>query len=121
VANEMLKGGLDPACVKLELTATTRDAAIIELIGLIHAKHHLKNLEEATRAVMEREQKMSTSLENGLAVPHGKIASVDRLAGCGGIKEKRDRFQKCRWSVLHHYHFDSLFCVTVWPAYALSG
>jgi len=86
--NDMLKSSLDPACIRLELTAGTRDAAIAELIGLIHAKHHLRNLEEATRAVMEREQKMSTSLENGIAVPHGKAASIDRLLVAVGLKQK---------------------------------
>jgi PTS system nitrogen regulatory IIA component len=88
VANEILKGGLDPACIKLELSASNRDAAIVELIGLIHAKHRLRNLEETVRVVMEREQKMSTSLENGIAVPHGKVPSVDRVLVAVGLKQK---------------------------------
>ena len=86
--NHTLKDGLDPACVSLELAAKTRDDAINELIGLIHARHRLKDLDEATRVVMEREQKMSTSLENGLAVPHGKAASVDNLLVAVGLKKK---------------------------------
>ena len=86
--NRTLKDGLDPACISLELKASTRDDAINELIGMIHAKHRLKNLEEATRVVMEREQKMSTSLENGLAVPHGKVPSVDNLLVAVGLKKK---------------------------------
>jgi mannitol/fructose-specific phosphotransferase system IIA component (Ntr-type) len=86
--NEMLKSGLDLACIRLELTATSRDAAIMELIGLLHARHRLRNLEEVVRVVMEREAKMSTSLENGLAVPHGKAASVDRLLVAVGLKQK---------------------------------
>lgn len=88
MANETLKSSLDPACITLELAATSRDAAITELIGLIHTKHHLRNLEEAIRVVMEREQKMSTSLENGIAVPHGKADSVDRLLVAVGLKKK---------------------------------
>ena len=88
VANEVLKGSLDPACIRLELAASDRDGAIRELVGLIHAKHRLRNVEEALRVVMEREQKMSTSPENGLAVPHGKAASVDRLLVAVGLKQK---------------------------------
>jgi PTS system nitrogen regulatory IIA component len=88
MTNEALKSSLDPACIRLELTATTRDAAITELIGLIHAQHRLRNVEEAVRVVMEREQKMSTSLENGIAVPHGKVASVDRLLVAVGLKQE---------------------------------
>jgi PTS system nitrogen regulatory IIA component len=88
VANEVLKESLDPACIRLELAASSRDASITELIGLIHAKHHLRNLEEATNAVMERERKMSTSLESGIAVPHAKVASVDKLLVAVGLKKK---------------------------------
>jgi PTS system nitrogen regulatory IIA component len=88
MSNEMLKSSLDPACIRLELVATSRDAAITELVGLIHAKHRLRNVEDAVRVVMEREQKMSTSLENGIAVPHGKSASVDRLLVAVGLKQK---------------------------------
>lgn len=86
--NEMLRDSLDAACIKLELKAKTRDAAILELIELIHAKHHLANFEEAVRVVMEREQKMSTSLESGIAVPHGKADSVDHLLVAVGLKKK---------------------------------
>jgi PTS system nitrogen regulatory IIA component len=88
MANEILKNGLDPACIRLELNASGRDEAIRELVGLIHAKHRLRNVEDAVRAVTEREEKMSTSLENGIAVPHGKLASIDRLIVAVGLKQK---------------------------------
>ncbi|MEI8205920.1 MAG: PTS sugar transporter subunit IIA [Kiritimatiellales bacterium] len=88
MANEVLKSGLDPACIRVELNSTRRDEAIRELIGLIHAKHRLRNQEDAINVVMEREQKMSTSLENGIAVPHGKSASIDRLLVAVGLKQK---------------------------------
>jgi len=40
------------------------------------------------QVVMEREQKMSTSLESGIAVPHGKSVSIDRLLVAVGLKQK---------------------------------
>ncbi|NOU35257.1 MAG: PTS sugar transporter subunit IIA [Kiritimatiellaceae bacterium] len=88
MANEILKSGLDPACIRVELNATGRDEAIRELVGLIHAKHRLRNMEDVVQVVMDREQKMSTSLENGIAVPHGKSASIDKLLVAVGIKQK---------------------------------
>jgi len=88
MANEILKSGLDPACIRVELNSTGRDEAIRELVGLIHAKHRLRNPEDVVQAVLTREQKMSTSLENGIAVPHGKPASVDRLMVAVGLKQK---------------------------------
>lgn len=88
MANEVLKSSLDPACIRLELAARNRDAAINELISLIHAKYRLRNLEEVMNAVMDRERKMSTSLGNGIAVPHGKAPSIDKLMVAVGIKQK---------------------------------
>ena len=88
MANEILKSSLDPACIRVELNSTGRDEAIRELVGLIHAKHRLRNVEDIVNVVMEREQKMSTSLENGIAVPHGKSASIDKLLVAVGLKQK---------------------------------
>lgn len=88
MANEILKSGLDLACIKMDLKATGRDEAIHELVGLIYAKYRLRNIEEVVQAVMDRERKMSTSLENGIAVPHGKLDSVDRLLVAVGLKQK---------------------------------
>ena len=88
MANEILKSSLDPACIRLELNASGRDEAIRELVGLLHARHRLRNVEDVVQVVLEREQKMSTSLENGIAVPHGKVASVDRVLVAVGLKQK---------------------------------
>jgi len=87
MANEVLKSSLDPACIRVELNSKGRDEAIRELVGLIHAKHRLRNVEDIVNVVMEREQKMSTSLENGIAVPHGKAASIDKLMVAVGLKQ----------------------------------
>ncbi len=88
MANEILNNGLDPACIRVELKSIGRDEAIRELVGLIHAKHRLRNVEDVVQVVLEREQKMSTSLENGIAVPHGKPASIDKLLVAVGMKQK---------------------------------
>ena len=87
MANEVLKSSLDPACIRVELNSKGRGEAIRELVGLIHAKHRLRNVEDIVNVVMEREQKMSTSLENGIAVPHGKAASIDKLMVAVGLKQ----------------------------------
>lgn len=86
--NSALKEGLDPACITLELKAKDRDNAIRELVECIHQHHHLNNFDEALQIVMDRERKMSTSLENGLAVPHGKVPSVNQLFVAVGLKKK---------------------------------
>lgn len=87
MANEILKSSLDPACIRVELNSKGRDEAIRELVGLVHAKYRLRNVEDIVNVVIEREQKMSTSLENGIAVPHGKSASIDKLMVAVGLKQ----------------------------------
>ncbi|MCC7299798.1 MAG: PTS sugar transporter subunit IIA [Verrucomicrobia bacterium] len=88
MANEILRSSLDPACIRVELNSNDRNEAIRELVGLIRTKHHLRNAEDLVGVVLDREQKMSTSLENGIAVPHGKSASIDRLLVAVGLKQK---------------------------------
>jgi PTS system nitrogen regulatory IIA component len=36
---------------------------------------------------MDREQKMSTGMKHGIAIPHGKSASVKDLVACIGISD----------------------------------
>ena len=91
--NELLKLSLDIDCVRIELKANTRNDAIRELIELIHAKHRLKNIQDALSVVLERESKMTTSLENGIAIPHGKTNSVDKVLVAVGLKKSGINFQ----------------------------
>ena len=85
--NELIKASLDPACIRLELKAKTRDEAIRELVWLIHAKHNLRSPEQVLNVVMERERMMTTSLENGIAIPHGTTDIVDKVLVAVGIKK----------------------------------
>lgn len=85
--NELIKASLDPACIRLELKAKTRDEAIRELVWLVHAKHNLRSPEQILTVVMNRERMMTTSLENGIAVPHGKTDIVDKVLVAVGIKK----------------------------------
>lgn len=87
MANEVLKVSLDPACVQLELKARTRNEAVRELVELINSKHRLKNVQEVISVIIERELKMTTSLENGIAIPHGKTDIVDRVMVAIGLKQ----------------------------------
>ncbi len=87
MANELLKISFDTACLRLELKSSTRNEAIRELVELINSKYRLKNVQEVISVIIERELKMSTSLENGIAVPHGKTDIVDRVLVAVGIKQ----------------------------------
>ena len=70
---------LRPERVRLRLQATTKDDAIRELLSILDDAQLLRDRGEVERVVFEREQAMSTGMENGVAIPHGKTDSVDRL------------------------------------------
>jgi PTS system nitrogen regulatory IIA component len=75
---------LNPEAVSVELQATTKKEAITELVELVEKAHAAPSEGEILSAVLKREAMMSTGVGNGIAIPHGKARSVDRLiAACG--------------------------------------
>ncbi|MEI6149123.1 MAG: PTS sugar transporter subunit IIA [bacterium] len=83
-----LKKLLSEDTVILELKGTTKDAIIQEMIDLLVARGRIKDREAALKAVMEREQKMSTGMQHGIAIPHGKTDSVDKLVTAMAMKKE---------------------------------
>ncbi len=71
--------------IKLEIRGRTKAAIYEELLDLLHACGDIPDREAARQAIWEREQKMSTALEAGIAIPHGKTDTVDRLVCVLGI------------------------------------
>ena len=81
-----LKKALSQATIAPELKAATKDAVIEELVDLLVAAGQIKDRLEVLRAVFEREITMSTGMQNGIAIPHGKTDSVENLVAAFGIK-----------------------------------
>ncbi len=92
MTNNVLKLCLNKACIKLELKARNKNDAIRELVETIHATHRLKNFQQALSVVLEREREMTTSLENGIAIPHGKTDTVDNVLVAVGLKQSGINF-----------------------------
>jgi mannitol/fructose-specific phosphotransferase system IIA component (Ntr-type) len=68
------------------LQGETKDAIIAELIDALDRDGKLPDRDEALKAVMDREATMSTGLENGVALPHGKSMTVPKLVAAFGLK-----------------------------------
>ncbi|NQU39849.1 MAG: PTS sugar transporter subunit IIA [Lentisphaerae bacterium] len=68
------------------LKGDSKDAIITELIDALHRDGKLPDRDEALRAVMDREATMSTGLEYGVALPHGKSSTVGKLVAVFGVK-----------------------------------
>jgi PTS system nitrogen regulatory IIA component len=65
------------------------------------ATKKIEDYEAAFRAIMEREEKMSTGMKHGIAIPHGKSSTVKDLVACIGVSENPVDFdsldhQPCR-------------------------
>jgi len=77
---------LSPATIVLGLKGSTKIAVIEELVDRLVAAGRIKDRQTALQAIMDREQKMSTGMQHGIAIPHGKTSAVDDLIALVGIK-----------------------------------
>ena len=82
----LLKNVLTPDVVRIPLNANDKEGIIRELIDILDAKNRLPDRAAAEKVVFEREANMSTGMENGVAIPHGKTDTVDRLHVAMGLK-----------------------------------
>ena len=60
----------------VDLHATTKEGAIMELVSLAAQSPHVESAEKLQSAIIERERIMSTGIGLGIAIPHAKIPSV---------------------------------------------
>src|SRR5262245_60877741 len=67
---------LNPEAVSVQLAATTKKEAIVELVDLLEKAHGVDSKGEILGGVLKREQMMTTGIGNGIAIPHGKARSV---------------------------------------------
>lgn len=64
--------------IRADLTARTREEAIRELCECVHADVDGRSADEIARAVLDREQEMTTATERGVAIPHARLAGLRR-------------------------------------------
>ena len=82
---DLLKA-LTPAAIVLGLQGSTKVAVIEEMVDRLVADGRIKDRQTALQAIMAREQKMSTGMQHGIAIPHGKTSAVDDLVALVGLK-----------------------------------
>jgi nitrogen PTS system EIIA component len=74
-----LKEYLDQDLIIPELSARNKPEVIRELLNPLAVKHPELDVEKAYRVLLEREQLGSTGIGEGVAIPHGKMAELDRI------------------------------------------
>jgi PTS system nitrogen regulatory IIA component len=70
---------LNPAAIVADLGAVEKDAVLEELAGAAINVEKGLNREEVVRVLQERERLGSTGIGDGVAIPHGKLRSIDQL------------------------------------------
>lgn len=83
-----LKKVLPPECVWVDLKADTKQGIIEEMIRRLSAVGAIDDCAAVLSAILEREEKMSTGMQNGVAIPHGKTDAVETLTACVGIHKE---------------------------------
>jgi len=82
------KSTLKNGCFALELKGSTKDEIIVEMIDLLVASGKISDRDTALRSVLEREKKMSTGMQCGVAIPHGKIEGIEDIAVVFALKKE---------------------------------
>ena len=83
-----LKTVITTDTIDLHLKGSNKKEIINELLDILVRTNKIQDREAALSAVMDREDKMSTGMKHGIAIPHGKCSAIEDLVACIGISEK---------------------------------
>jgi len=95
VADMNFKAALEQGCYCLALKSDTKNEIIGEMVELLVKGGRIRPADgkEVLRAILEREQKISTGLQHGVAVPHGKTNAVEELVTAIALKKEGVDFE----------------------------
>ena len=79
---------LNEQSVRIPLQAQTKDEVLRELVALLPCASDAESRDRIHEAVVEREQRMSTGIGQGIAIPHGKCSCVDEMEVAFAIAAK---------------------------------
>jgi PTS system fructose-specific IIC component/PTS system nitrogen regulatory IIA component len=77
-----------PELIKIGLEAEDKDEVFEEMTDLFCQTVKSGDRKEILQAIWERESKMSTGIQKGIAIPHGKVESLQNVYGILGISKK---------------------------------
>ena len=71
-------------CIRHPLNADDPRGVITELVQMLHDRNLVADVDETADAVWAREQQRSTGIGEGLAIPHGRCASLRKVVAAVG-------------------------------------
>jgi len=89
--------------IKPELESSDKESVIRELTSGLVASGSIaeENVESIIKAIMKREELGSTGIGRGIAVPHTKHPSVDKLVGTVGVSREGVEFASLDGEPVH--------------------
>jgi PTS system fructose-specific IIC component len=84
---------LDPNCIITDLHADSKEELIAQLVDVLDENNYLVHKDDVQNAVMERENAMSTGMQHGVALPHGKTDAVKKMTMAVGLMKEGFDFQ----------------------------
>jgi mannitol/fructose-specific phosphotransferase system IIA component (Ntr-type) len=78
---------LSPSLVKARLRSETKEELLEEMIQLLVDAGKIKDRAGALKAILDREAKLSTGVNRGLAIPHAVVPEVKGLVMALGVSE----------------------------------
>lgn len=89
----MLKEVLSIDLVTTDLQGKNKREIINNLLTLLSNSGKVKDFDAALKDLLEHEERMSTGMENGIAIPHAKSEAVDELIAAVGITKRKINFE----------------------------
>jgi mannitol/fructose-specific phosphotransferase system IIA component (Ntr-type) len=74
-----------PGRIKVRLEAEDKPEVFEELVDLLVNAYHLDIRDQILDAIRRREEKMSTGIKKGIAIPHAKTTGVKGVLGVLGV------------------------------------
>lgn len=78
---------LDPSCIKVGLESEDKKELFEEMLHLILQTGKVTDRDQVLDDLLEREARMSTGIEKGIAIPHCKTAGVTTLVAALGTSQ----------------------------------
>lgn len=79
---------LTPEVIKVHLQGKEKSEVINQLVDLLGKDTSVKDLEKVRQAVFDRENRMSTGVGKGLALPHAKTSAVTNTIAAFAVTEQ---------------------------------
>ncbi|TVQ40573.1 MAG: PTS sugar transporter subunit IIA [Spirochaetaceae bacterium] len=105
----MLKEVLTQELVSVGLSARTKEDVINALLDMLCTTGKVKDRATALQDILANEERMSTGLEQGIAIPHAKTEAVEEMVACVAVTEHRIDFESVDHKPAH------IFIMTLSP------